>query len=151
MKLRIVVIALSLYSMTAHAELNKWVDADGSVHYSDILPPEVSKAQTVRNITGKGQVEAPAKYSPKSYAEREAELKKSKQEKEEVSNKKVQEEAKVEEKKRDCTAARENLRSLEESSRIITYDANGERAYLDDAAREQRLNDARKAISANCS
>ena len=151
MKLRIVVIALSLCSMTAHAELNKWVDADGSVHYSDTLPPEVSKAQTVRNITGKGQVEAPAKYSPKSYAEREAELKKSKQEKEEVSNRKGQEEAETEERKRNCVAAQQNLRALEEGTRIVTYDANGERTYLDDTAREQRLNDARKVISANCS
>ena len=66
--------------------LNKWVDADGKVHYSDIVPPEVS-TQTVRNIAGKGQENAPASFTPKSLAEREAELKKSKQEKEEASTK----------------------------------------------------------------
>jgi hypothetical protein len=150
MNLRVLIFALSICSLNAHAELNKWVDADGSVHYSDTIPPEVEKAQTLRNMAGKDQTAAPASFSAKSVAEREADLKKSKKEKEEAAMKKSQEKAQADLKRENCAASRENLRTLEESTRIVTHDANGERTYLDDAAREQRLNDTRKAISANC-
>ncbi|TNC99818.1 MAG: hypothetical protein FD121_44 [Gallionellaceae bacterium] len=141
--------ALALLSFNVQAGLNKWVDTAGNVHYSD-APPQNVKTQSVPNIAGTGQAAAPATYSSKSYVEREAELKKSKQEKSEANEKKAQQEAQAEERKRNCTAAQQNLRMLEEGTRIVTYDANGEKVYLDDAGREQRLNDARKAISNNC-
>lgn len=144
-----VIVALLLISLNAHAALSKWVDADGKVHYSD-TPPPAAKTETVRNISGKGQADAPASYTPKSLAEREAELKKSKQEKADAEQKKEKQKAEAETKKQNCSIARENARTLEESSRIVTYDANGERTFLDDSAREQRLAEARKAISENC-
>lgn len=150
MKSCFAVIALVLISFNAHAELKKWVDADGVVHYSDTIPPGVTTTETVRNISGKGQANAPAGNSPKSLAEREAELKKAKQEKEDASQKKAQQEAAAAAKKSNCEAARQNVQALEEGTRIITYDANGERSYLDDNARAQRLEEARKAVSANC-
>ncbi len=144
------VIALFAFSLTAHAGLNKWVDADGKVHYSDAPPPENVKAESVKNIAGKGQTEAPATFSPKSIAEREAELKKSKQAKEETAAKKAQQEAETAAKKQNCTTSQQNLRTLQEASRIVTYDEKGEKTYLDDAAREQRMDEARKNISAYC-
>jgi len=143
-------VALSFCSLTAQAQLHKWVDADGKVHYSDTVPPEVRTTQSVSNVTGKGQTKAPAKYSPKNFAEREAELRKSKQEKAEAAEKESLKKSDAEIKKQNCAAAQQNLRALEEGTRIMTYDANGERTYLDDAAREQRMNEARKNISANC-
>jgi len=142
-------ITLSLIALNAHAGLNKWVDAEGKVHYSDTPPPEV-KTESVRNISTKGQNETPASYSPKTVAEREADLKKSKLDKEESVQKKSQENAQAEAKKQNCEAARQNARAIEEGGRLVTYDANGERSYLDDDARAQRLEEARKAISANC-
>lgn len=149
MKSHVVIAILALFSLTAHAGLNKWVDAEGKVHYSDSPPPS-AKTQSVTNFSGKGQAEAPVTYSTKSYAEREAELKKSRQEKESAAAKKAQEAATTEAKKQNCASARENVRTLEESGRIVTYDANGERVYLDDAAREQRLNAARAAVGTHC-
>lgn len=143
------IITLALISSNAHAGLNKWVDADGKVHYSDTPPPEVT-TQTVRNIAGKGQTNAPASYSPKSVAEREAEMKKNKQSKDEAAQKKSQQDAEAETKKNNCASARENARSLEAGTRIMSYDANGERTYLEDDVRAQRLEEARKAISSNC-
>jgi hypothetical protein len=149
MKRYFTIITLALITFNVHAELNKWVDADGKVHYSDTPPPEVT-TQSVRNIAGKGSTEAPTSYSPKSLAEREAELKKSKQSKEEDSKKKAEENAQADAKRRNCEAARQNARSIEEGGRIYSYDEKGERKYLDDSARAQRLEEANKAISANC-
>ena len=149
MKRYFTIITLALITINAHAELNKWVDADGKVHYSDTPPPEVS-TQSVRTFTGKDQADAPATYTPKSLAEREAEMKKSKQAKEEASKKKAEEDAKAEAKRKNCEGARQNAKSLEEGGRIYTYDDKGERSYMDDATRAQRLEEASKAISANC-
>jgi hypothetical protein len=150
MKHCLATVALFIFTLNAHAAAHKWVDADGTVHYSDSIPPEVTTSETVRNISRKGRAEAPAPTPSKSIAEREAEYKKSKQEKEESSQKKTQEESRVDEKKHNCEIARKNLLTLEEGGRIVTYDANGERTYLDDSAREQRLAEAQKSVSENC-
>jgi hypothetical protein len=150
MKRYILVFSLALVGLNAHAALHKWVDADGNVHYSDTVPPEATATQTVRNVSGKGPADAPASFSPKSLAEREAEMKKSKHSKEEASQKKEQQDAVAENKNRNCAAARENARTLEESPRIVTYDANGERTYMDDEARAKKLEESRQTISNNC-
>ena len=150
MKPYFVIFALALTAMNAHAEPNKWLDAEGKVNYSDSVPTEATKVETVRNISNKSQAEAPAKFTSKNYAEREAELKKSKHEKEESAQKKTQQDANAEAKKLNCISARENARALEEGSRIVTYDEKGERTFLDDAARAKRLEEAHKAISDNC-
>ncbi len=150
MKIKFTVFALALFSLTAHAGLNKWVDEDGKVHYSDTPPPENVKTEQVKNFNGKGSESAPATFSPKSYAERETELKKAKLAKEEAAAKKAQQDTATAAKKQSCLAAQQNLRSLQESSRIVTYDEKGEKTYLDDAAREQRMNETQKIISSNC-
>ena len=149
MKSCFALVVLTFIGLNAHAGVNKWVDAEGKVHYSDAPPPEV-QTQTVRNISGKGQTEAPASYSPKSYSEREAEMKKSKLEKEEASKKTAQQEADAKAKQSNCEAARQNVRSLEAGGRIVTYDANGERNYMEDDARAQRLEEAQKSVSDYC-
>jgi len=140
---------LTIFALNARAELNKWVDENGVVHYSDTRPAGVN-ADTVRNVTGKGTAAAPAQDAPKNYVEREAELKQALQEKQAANDKLAKEKAIQEERQRNCINAQESLRTLESGTRLSAYDANGERYYLDDAAREQRLRDAREAIQVNC-
>ncbi len=149
MKTATALLLLSLVSLSAQAGLNKWVDEHGKVHYSD-SPPIDAKTESVRNITGKGQEAAPADYSSKSYSQREAEMKKARENKKEASEKSASEAAQLQERKRNCAAARENLRALESGTRLVTYDENGEKRFLDDTDREQRLNSAREAIKGNC-
>ncbi|MDP2761606.1 MAG: DUF4124 domain-containing protein [Sideroxyarcus sp.] len=140
---------LAIFSLNAHAELNKWVDEHGTVHYSDIRPAGVN-TDSVRNVTGKDTAAPAAKDKPKSYVEREVELKKARQEKQAAGDKLAREKALQEERQRNCANARESLHTLESGGRITTYDANGEKVFLDDAAREQRVHDARAAVQAHC-
>jgi hypothetical protein len=149
MKSYISIIALAIFSLNAYAGLSKWVDAEGKVHYSDTPPPEV-ETQSVRNISSKGHADAPAAFTPKSLAEREAAIKKSKQAKEDDSQKKAEQENIAEAKRRNCEAARQNKKTIEDGVRITTYDEKGERTVMDDSARAQQLEEANKAISANC-
>lgn len=149
MKTAIALLLLASISLPAQAGLNKWVDENGKVHYSD-SPPANTKVETVRNVTGKGQESAPVDYSSKSYSQREAELKKSRQEKQEASEKSAREAAQQQARKQSCAAARENLRALESGTRLVTYDENGEKRFLDDAERARRMSSARETVKANC-
>lgn len=150
MRLILAIIALSLAAANAQAGLVKWVDAEGRVHYSDTAPPEASDSQTVRNMSGSGQSEEPATFSSKTVAEREAEMKRARKEKEDAAEKQAKEEAQIETKKRNCQATRDNVRTLEESGRIVTYNASGERTFMDDETRAKRLEEARQAMKENC-
>lgn len=142
-------IALGLASVGANAELNRWIDENGVVHYSDTRPIGVD-TDSVRNFSGKETVAAPAQAAPGNYVEREVELKKSLQEKQAASDKLAKEKALQDERQRNCTNAKESLRTLEAGGRIATYDASGEKVFLDDAALELRVQDARAAVQANC-
>jgi flagellar motility protein MotE (MotC chaperone) len=149
MKSAAALVLLACLSLSAQAGLNKWVDEDGKVHYSD-SPPAGAQVESVRNISGKGQESAPADYSSKNYSQREAELNKARQQKKEATEKSAREAAQQQERKQNCAAARENLRALESGTRLVTYDENGEKRFLDDAERTQRMNSAREAVKGNC-
>lgn len=141
----VIAIALCCFALSAQAGLVKWVDENGTVHYGD-QPPRDTRAETVRNVAGKDAA-APADNAPKSVAEREAALKKARQEKQAAAEK---ESARTEEKQRNCANARQNLQALQEGGRIVTYDANGERTFLDDDARAARIEAAQQAVNQAC-
>lgn len=138
-----------LASANAFAGLSKWVDADGKVHYSDQPPPANVKAKTLR-VTSDAAAPASAPAVPKTIAEREAELKKAQQAKKEAAAKTAQEQARTEGEKTNCDAAQQSLRSLQEGVRMMEIDAKGERSYLDDEQRRQRIEKAQQNIKTYC-
>jgi Domain of unknown function (DUF4124) len=146
-----------LASANAFAGLSKWVDADGKVHYSDQPPPANVKAKTLRvtsdaaaPASAGGTAAASAPAVPKTIAEREAELKKAQQAKKEAADKAAQEQARTEGEKTNCGAAQQSLRSLQEGVRMMEIDAKGERSYLDDEQRRQRIEKAQQNIKTYC-
>jgi hypothetical protein len=65
-------ICLLLTSFNSHAALNKWVDADGKVHYSDTPPTDV-KVKTLRSSAAPDAITPVSGVAAqKSLAEREA-------------------------------------------------------------------------------
>lgn len=143
-------ICLFLTSMTSHAALNKWVDADGKVHYSDSAPTDV-KAKTLRSSSAPDAITSASSVSaPKTLAERDADWKKSQKAKEEVAQKAEHEKEAALVKQKNCESARSNLAGYENSRAIVKYDTNGERSFLDDAARNKTIEDARKTVSTYC-
>ena len=140
---------LLLISVGVHAELSKWVDAEGRVHYSDEPPPANAKVKPL-DIPKEPAFSASAASGVKSLAEIEAELRKKQKDKEAVAQKSVQQQEEARVKQRNCDAARSNLKVLEDSPRITIYDANGERGYMDDDTRKQDSEQARKEVSQYC-
>jgi hypothetical protein len=142
-------ILLLLTSMNTYAALNKWVDAEGKVHYSDTAPPEV-KAKTLRNFDSSSPAAASAEAPQKTLAEREAEWKKSQKSKEEAAKKEEQEKEVASVKKKNCESARGNLAIYENSPKIVNYNEKGEPIYLSDEARKSNTEDARNSVSKYC-
>ena len=143
-------ICLLLTSISSHAALNKWVDADGKVHYSDTAPADV-KAKKLRSSAAPDAITAVSGIAaPKSLAEREAEWKKSQKSKEEATQKADQEKEAASIKQKNCETARSNLATLENSPAIVTYNEKGERIYMDDSSRKQGIEESRKAVSSYC-
>lgn len=143
-------ICLLLTNINAYAALNKWVDADGKIHYSDSAPADV-KAKKLRSSSAPDAI-APASGVPaqKSLAERETDWKKSQKSKEEAEQKAALDKENTAIKQKNCDGARGNLAAYENSPRMVQYDAKGEPTYLDDAARAQKVEEARKAVSTYC-
>ena len=138
-------IFLLLLSVSAHGALNKWVDADGKVHYSDDAPPSNVKAQTL--VTPSAISGVPAQ---KTVAEREAERKKALKTKEEAAQKTTQQQENELTKQKNCAGAKANLRTYESGAAIAAYNDKGEKSNIDDAARQQGIEEANKQISTYC-
>jgi len=155
---RFLLFLLTLLSTNAFADYNKWVDANGTVNYSDRPPPANVKtiiklhtaSETAASAKASGVSAANAPAAPKTIAERTAELDKARQAKQEAADKAAQEQATSDAKKANCAAAQQNLRTLQEGTRIVEIDANGQRSYLDDAQRQQRITKAQREIDTYC-
>lgn len=144
--LPICLMLLSLFSYNAQGEVNKWVDENNQIHYSDQpLPKNVNATQLKTPAVSAS--DAPAQ---KSVAEREADYRKAQKAKEEAEKKEARSQEQAHAKQRYCEDARNNLKTLEDSLRISTYDSKGERVYMDDATRKTRMDEVQKGISTNC-
>lgn len=154
---KILLILLVLSSASAFAGLHKWVDAKGKVHYSDQPPPANVESTLLRATSSaedsaaeRGATASSAPAAPKTIAEREAELKKAQQTKQESADKAARKQEEADARKASCAAARQSLRTMQDGSRIVEVDASGERSFLGDERRQQRMDKARQDISNYC-
>lgn len=131
---------------TGHAELYKWTDGQGKVHYSD-QPPTVN-AQQIRGV-GAGQAETTDQAKQSLNAKDQA-YQKRRKDAEEARAKAEKESEKARIQQENCTKARNNLSTLQNSPRVYTTNAAGLRTYMDDAARAAAMANSQKAISDNC-
>lgn len=138
-------ILLLLVSINAHGALNKWVDAEGNVHYSDIPPAPDVKTQTLTPPSAPSDTPV-----QKSYIEREEELKKAQKTKEEAEQKAVQQQTNALVKQKNCEGAKANLRSFQSNAPIKTYNEKGESVIMDDVTRQQHIEEANRQINTYC-
>jgi hypothetical protein len=148
---KFLLILLMLASANACAAISKWVDAQGLVHYSDQPPPPDAKAKTLRSVSDtEATVGTSGVTAPKTIAEREAELKKTQKAQKEAADKAAQKQVSEEAIKANCSSAQQNLKTLQDGIRMVEVDAKGERSYLDDTQRQQRIVKAQQDINTLC-
>lgn len=145
----LIVTSMLFTCISAHAALNKWVDAEGKVHYSDTPPAEV-KAKNIRSFVAPDIANPSSTPTQKTLAEQEVAWKKSQKAKEEANQKAEKEKAAAEVKQKNCDAARRNLAGYEAGGRMVYINDKGERAFLDDTAKSQKIEESRKHVSDYC-
>ena len=143
------VLAVAPNLVTA-GQVYRWVDADGSVQYSE-RPPAGVRAEPIplhyapasrdqgaeelkrlRERSGLGGAAAPAATPTQGQptAEQRAE-----QDRQRAEN---------------CRTAQENLRVLETAQRVMAKDAQGNDVRLDDTQKQARLEETRRQIEKFC-
>ncbi len=137
---------LALLAAPVHAELYKWTDGEGKVHYSD-QPPTV-EAQTIK-ASSSGQA-ATTSEATQSLNAKEQEYQKRRKDAEDARAKAEKEAEQARIKRENCDKARNNLATLQNKARVYTTNAAGQRVYMDDSARESALASSQKAVSENC-
>lgn len=147
-----IAILLTLASLNSYAGLTKWVDANGTVHYSDGPPPEDVQSQQVHIQSAIGNDTTPASGpgASKTIFEREAELNKARKAQKEAEQKEAEKEKQAKIKEQNCAQARSQLDTLKNAPRIATYDAQGNPSYMDDAARNQQIGQAEADVNRYC-
>jgi len=143
---RLLFLGALAFTGHAHAELYKWTDGQGKVHYSD-QPPTVS-AQTIK-VPQPGQTEATTQAA-QSLNDQDQAYQKRREEAEQarVKSEKEAEQARIQ--RENCVKARNNLSTLQNTPRVYTTNAAGQRTYMDDAARANALANTQKAVSDFC-
>jgi hypothetical protein len=156
-------LALGLLTSLPAAAQWKWKDSTGKVQYSDRPPPgnipERDILQTPlsrRSVTETPAAPAPASAaaaSPKASApgvDSELEARRKKEEQEQEAKRKAEEEKVAKSRAENCERARNYQQSLDSGMRIARTNDKGEREILDDQARAQEMERAKKVIASDC-
>ena len=147
-RLTYALIATALVPLSAGAQIYKWVDEDGVVHYTDQpVQPTAERVAINSNRTDNAAAQARLKSAVATRNEQTESYLQSRDEKRAAA---AQAEADREQRAADCEKARAKLNELVRAQRLYRVDENGERQYLSDdeavSAREQ----AGKEISEYC-
>lgn len=142
-------LILLLSSTNALPALYKWVDSNNQTHYSE-EPPVNKKARLLPSRGVESEMAAASAPAAKTIMERAAELNKVKEAKKATAEEVAKKQAYTDALKSNCDGARKNLAALKDGIRLVEMDANGERSFLSDAQREQRMVKAQQDIQENC-
>jgi len=144
---KFLLIFLIVASANAWAEVNKWVDNQGQVHYSDQPPPPDVQAKAFGSAS---EGSASAVAAEPTFVQQEAVLKRAQLAEQAAAAQAAQKQTAADALKANCEGAQQNLRSLQSGVRIMDIKPSGERYYLDDAQRQQRIDKAQQDISNLC-
>lgn len=152
-KIFITLILSSFYILTSisNAEVYKWVDENGKVHFSDKkIQPTAEEVEIKSNNSSLNQLPPQNPSNQTNSKQKYLDfLESERQEKQEQKEKKKQQAAKQ---KRYCTNLKDQLQSYEED-RSLWYDLDeetGKRNYISDDDLQKRINELREEINSRC-
>jgi len=139
-------LSLMLMPALGVAEIYKWVDKNGRVHYDD--KPPVTGQKELMNINEESN-------AVKGLSEDRAEKRKKLLDAiDEDRQQKKEKEAKAKKKKKkltkQCHHARDSLKSYERSSSVYDLDKDGNRITLPGSVRDKIIANLKKKIAENC-
>ena len=146
-----ILISFAISIGTANAEIFKWVDSNGKVHYSDRKIDRSAKEIDVS--TGKQSIGTSNSDVGQRLANQNKYLNYLQSERLERKEKRDQQKAQRAKKNQYCATLKDQLKSFtEERARWYELDeATGDRRFISDAELDQRKNELQTEIKTNCS
>ncbi len=140
-----------LLLLPVQAEVYKWTDEHGRVHFSDRPPSEDTPEYQLRTPAAKASPVLPESLTEAERRARQKKLSDSLQadrrEKEQADARRKEQQAKRE---HNCMVARKQLSATKKYNKIFEYDQQGNRVYYDDAKKQQYLESKRAAVRKWC-
>jgi hypothetical protein len=149
-------LAILLATATVTAQVFKWIDKDGKVHFSDTPPPADAVKGEAKKITisppsSGGASNVPA---PKAVAERAKDSAKADEKRKTEAAEKAKREEETErvakQNEERCREAKRYLSSLETGQPLVRNNDAGERTLMSDAERATEIARAKTATSESC-
>ena len=147
-------------ALPASAQMYKWVDSNGGVHYSDKPPPGNVKTEGLRPPAQAADAPAAspeggpkkdaAKSGPKSLAEQEQAFEKRRADEAKAQKEQATKDAEAHDRAENCKRAKAVLANLELGGRQTRMDANGERVFLTDQEITQATAQAQQEATELC-
>lgn len=173
MKRLMVVVSLALcVALPASAQMYKWVDSNGKVHYSDKPPPSNIKTEKLRAPPPAPAASAPAaidvkggpkqdaakggtkqdaaKAEPKTPAEQEQAFRKRQLDAAKAQQDDAKKLAQARDKAENCRRAQAAVANLQAGGRQMRIDEKGERAFLDEQQIAQETARAKQEAAVAC-
>ncbi len=126
------------------AEIYKWTDAEGNVHFGD-KPQSGARAETVT---------VPKHTPDPQYLQRmqrmREEMERRELAREETQQNQAEQDRIAQDNAARCQQARASLSMLKEQIPVFRYDESGDRQYLGDEERAARIERLQQALQENC-
>jgi hypothetical protein len=137
-------VCAGLCLSSAQAEVYKWTDKSGKVHYSDKPLTDAAKS-----VPGTKTTVDPSQ-AIKALSDKEQDYKKRQEDAAKAKEKtdKEAEEARI--KQQNCDNARKQMSQLQGNKRLYTTTPDGGRSYMNDADRQQAMDNAQQAVNKYC-
>lgn len=140
------ILVIMICSFTSRAEIYKWTDSDGTIHYDD--KPSLKNKKQLMDIHEENNS---VKTLTNDRAENRRKLIETMDE-----DRKLKKEAAAKAKKKKeklakrCLNAKDSLKSYLRSSYVYNLDKDGNRVALPSSARDASIANIKKRIAANC-
>lgn len=155
--LALLTLLLAVASSGAQAQY-LWRDKAGRMHASDLPPPaDVADKDVLRRPSASAARSAaplasalPASAASRVGVDPEIDARRAKAEQADKARAKVEEERLASQRAENCQRARAQMASLDSGQRLARVNAQGERVVLDDKARADEADAARRVITSDC-
>lgn len=143
--LQISFIFCLLLSFPSYAEVYKWVDKDGNVHYGD---KPVNNSTEMNVQLSDDSTDGPSNSNRSER--RQKILDALREDREEKEKQRAEEKKKKKKLKRQCQWAKDQLQGYENASGIYDLDKDGKRVMMSDKQRNKFTNKLRSDIKKHC-